>query len=71
MKFRFRTVGRDHEVGDFNCTGCAAMEGERYPRPHKEYMGVKCLGLVHVEKIEDPAKTVYMCDARNTNPRSL
>ena len=69
MNFAFRTTGRDHEVGDRNCAGCAAMQGERYPRSHKEYTGVSCLGLVHAEQFEDPDKTVYMCDACNANPR--
>jgi len=68
MKFGFRTVGRDHEVGDSNCSGCAGIEGGGYPRPHREYKGSACLGLVHAEKFEDPAKTVYMCDACNANP---
>ena len=45
------------------------MEGERYPRPHREHKGITCLGLVHAEKFEDPAKTIYMCDACNANPR--
>jgi hypothetical protein len=44
------------------------MADERYPRPHKAYNGVTCLGLVHAEKFEDPAKAVYMCDACNANP---
>lgn len=69
MKFAFRAAGRDHEAGDGSCIGCAAMEGKRFPRPHNNYKGVKCLGLVHAEKFEDPAKTVYMCDACNANPR--
>jgi hypothetical protein len=68
MKFGFRTTGRDHEVGDANCAGCAAMEGGHYPRPHNEYQGVRCPGLVHAEKVDNPAKTVYMCDACNANP---
>jgi hypothetical protein len=68
MKFCFRTVGRDHELGDLRCSGCAGMEVEGYPRPHKEYKGVTCLGLVHAEKFADPDKTVYMCDACNANP---
>ena len=44
------------------------MEGERYPRPHREHKGITCLGLVHAEKFEDPAKTIYICDACNANP---
>jgi hypothetical protein len=52
-------------VGDENCAGCAAMEGERYPRRQREYRGVTCLGLIHAEKFEAPAKTVYMRDACN------
>ena len=71
MKFGFRTTGRDYEVGEGNCTGCAAMVGEHYPRPHWQYKGVTCLGLVHAEKFENPTKTVYMCDACNANPRHL
>jgi hypothetical protein len=55
----------DLTVGDENCAGCAAMEGERYPRWHREYRGVTCLGLIHAEKFEDPAKTFYMCDGCN------
>ena len=69
MKFGFRTAGRDHEVGDTNCAGCAAMEGQRYPRRHNEYEGVHCLGLVHAEEVDNPTKIVYMCDACNANPR--
>jgi hypothetical protein len=45
------------------------MAGELYPRPHREYKGATCLGLVHAEEFEDPAKTVYMCDVCNANPR--
>lgn len=35
MKSAFRTAGGDHELGGGNCTGCAAMAGEGYPRPHR------------------------------------
>ena len=38
------------------------------PRPQTEYKGSTCLGLVHAETFEYPAKIVYMCDARNANP---
>jgi hypothetical protein len=68
MTFCFRATGRDHELGDRCCTGCAAILEEHYPRLHREYNGVTCLGLVHAEKFEDLAKTVYMCDACNAHP---
>ena len=69
MIFRFRTAGRDHELNDADCAGCAAMDSERFPRLHSEYKGSKCIGWVHAEKFEDPARTVYMCDACNANPK--
>lgn len=71
MIFRFRTSGRDHKQNDPDCIGCATMGGDHYPRPHKEFKGTTCLGLVHAEKVDDPAKTVYLCDACNANPRHL
>jgi len=70
MNFAFRTAGRDHEVGDLYCKGCASMERERYPRPHREYEGVTCLGLIHAEKFDGPARTIYHCDVCNANPRA-
>jgi len=62
------TFSRAYPVNE---NGCAAMESEHYPRPHTEYKGVTCLGLVHAEKFENLAKTVYMCDVCNANPRHL
>jgi hypothetical protein len=42
---------------------------EVYPRPHREYLGVTCLGLVHAEEFTDPAKTVCWCDVCGANPQ--
>jgi hypothetical protein len=69
MKFGFRTIGREHTVGERSCSGCAGIKDGGYPRPHKEYDGVSRLGFIHAEEFEEPAKTVYMCDACNANPR--
>jgi hypothetical protein len=41
---------------------------QAYPRPNRANKGVTCLGMIRAEKFEDPAKTVSMYDACNTNP---
>ena len=52
------------EAGDFVATVA-------YLCPHKAFNGVTCLGLVHAEKCEGPAKIDYICNPCNTNPRQL
>src|SRR5450631_673164 len=66
MKFRFQTVGQDHEIGDKNCLGCAAIAGERYPRPHREYKGTALSAEILFLR-----KQLAFYEERQTQPRRL
>ena len=70
-KFRFRVSGRDHVWYAANCPGCEEVDGEHYPRPHKEF-GTSCTGLVHVETVTGQGaapKTIFVCDVCFANPK--
>jgi hypothetical protein len=71
--FRFRNSGREHTFSDTDCRGCEPLNGERYPRPHKDF-GATCLGLIHAERLEtgaDDSKTILVCDTCFDNPPIL
>jgi hypothetical protein len=62
---RFRTASREHTLGDVSCSGCEPLEGENYPRLHKN-VGGNCLGLVHAEVLPTASgegQTILWCEA--------
>jgi hypothetical protein len=71
---RFRVGGREHTLYDAKCAGCERGDSaKRWPRPHRDFGGSSCLGLVHAEKFVNPVSqetdTIVWCDVCGTNPR--
>ena len=53
-KFRIRPAGKEHTAGDIDCPACGALNGIRYPHPHREGATIKHLEfLVHGEASRD------------------
>jgi hypothetical protein len=74
--FRFRNRGIDHTMEDPGCSGCSAIgEAEHWPRPHRDFPGSRCLGLVHSEKFIDPVSrmvhVIVWCDTCGANPKKF
>ena len=53
-KFRIRPKGKEHTAGDIDCPACDALDGIRYPHPHRDGpILIHLEFLVHGESLSD------------------